>query len=159
MRNIIYVFLISMVPLIELRGGIIAGAGLGLPWYVNFISCVIGSMIPVPFILLFIRQILSWMKNVPKLQKVAIFVENKAEKNKDKVARYATWGLALFVGIPLPGTGAWTGALVGAMLEMRMKHALLSIFVGVLLSATNLSVPSYGAVGVIKIIMRSFPPA
>ena len=110
-------------------------------------------MIPVPFILLFIRQILSWMKNVPKLQKVAIFVENKAEKNKDKVARYATWGLALFVGIPLPGTGAWTGALVAAMLEMRMKHALLSIFVGVLLAATIMSVASYGAVGVFKIFM------
>ena len=153
MRNIIYVFLISMVPLIELRGGIIAGAGLGLPWSVNFIACVIGSMIPVPFILLFIRQILSWMKNVPKIQKVAIFVENKAEKNKDKVARYATWGLALFVGIPLPGTGAWTGALVAAMLEMRMKHALLSIFVGVLLAATIMSVASYGAVGVFKIFM------
>lgn len=153
MKNIIYVFLISMVPLIELRGGIIAGAGLGLPWYVNFAVCVVGSMIPVPFILLFIRKILSWMKSVPKLQKIAMFIENKAEKNKYRVARYATWGLALFVGIPLPGTGAWTGALVAAMLEMRLKHALPSIFTGAMLAAAIMTIASYGAVGAFKVFM------
>lgn len=153
MKNVFYVFLISMVPLIELRGGIIAGAGLGVPWYLNFIACVIGSMIPVPFILLFIRKILEWMKRVPRLQKLALFVENKAEKNKDKVVRYATWGLAIFVGIPLPGTGAWTGALVAAMLEMRLKHALPSIFVGVLIAAGIMTVASYGAVSAFRIFI------
>lgn len=153
MKNVFYVFLISMVPLIELRGGIIAGAGLGIPWYLNFIACVIGSMIPVPFILLFIRKILEWMKRVPRLQKLALFVENKAEKNKDKVVRYATWGLAIFVGIPLPGTGAWTGALVAAMLEMRLKHALPSIFVGVLIAAGIMTVASYGAVSAFRIFI------
>ena len=101
-----HVFLISIVPLIELRGGIIWGAGAGLGLWENMIACIIGNMIPIPFILLFIRKVLEWMKGVPKLDKIAVWIEAKADKNKNRVTKYATWGLVLFVGIPLPGTGA-----------------------------------------------------
>ena len=153
LRNpLIHVFLISMVPLIELRGGIIWGATIGgLSIWENVIVCVIGNMIPVPFILLFIRKVLEVMKKIPKLCKIAVWVEEKADKNKDKVTKYATWGLLLFVGIPLPGTGAWTGALVAAMLNMRMKYALPSIFGGVILAAIIVSLGSYGLVSAFSV--------
>ena len=153
LRNpLIHVFLISMVPLIELRGGIIWGATIGgLSIWENVSVCVIGNMIPVPFILLFIRKVLEVMKKIPKLCKIAVWVEEKADKNKDKVTKYATWGLLLFVGIPLPGTGAWTGALVAAMLNMRMKYALPSIFGGVILAAIIVSLGSYGLVSAFSV--------
>ncbi len=133
-----------MVPLIELRGAIPIGAALGLPWLANFTLSIIGNMIPIPFILLFIRHILAWMKTTKHFSKIALWLEEKAEKNKGKVMKYATFGLALFVGIPLPGTGAWTGALVAALMNMRMKYSLPSIFAGVVLAAFIMSGISYG---------------
>lgn len=133
-----------MVPLIELRGAIPIGAALGLPWLANFTLSIIGNMIPIPFILLFIRHILAWMKTTEHFSKIALWLEEKAEKNKGKVMKYATFGLALFVGIPLPGTGAWTGALVAALMNMRMKYSLPSIFAGVVLAAFIMSGISYG---------------
>ena len=142
--DIIYVFLCSMVPIIELRGAIPLGATLELPFYLNYIICVIGNMIPVPFILLFIRHILNWMKMLPKLDKIAIWVENKAEKNKAKVLKYATFGLFFFVALPLPGTGAWTGSLVAAMLDMRLKKAIPAIFLGVMTAGVIMTLASYG---------------
>lgn len=148
---LVHVFLISMVPLIELRGGIVWGAAAGLGLWENIIACIIGNMIPVPFILLFIRKILELMKRVPKLENIAVWVEEKADKNKDKVTKYATWGLLLFVGIPLPGTGAWTGALVAAMMNMRMKYALPSIFGGVILASVIMSLGAYGVVSAFSI--------
>ena len=146
-----HVFLISMVPLIELRGGIIWGAGAGLGLWENMIACIIGNMIPIPFILLFIRKVLEWMKGVPKLNKIAVWIEAKADKNKHKVTKYATWGLVVFVGIPLPGTGAWTGALVAAMLNMRLKYALPAIFAGVVLASVIMSLGAYGLVSAFSV--------
>ena len=151
--DIIYVFLCSMVPIIELRGAIPLGATLELPFYLNYIICVIGNMIPVPFILLFIRHILNWMKRLPKLDKIAIWVENKAEKNKAKVLKYATFGLFFFVALPLPGTGAWTGSLVAAMLDMRLKKAIPAIFLGVMTAGVIMTLASYG---VFEFITRIF---
>ncbi len=149
---LVHVFLISMVPLIELRGGIIWGATIGgLELWENMITCIIGNMIPVPFILLFIRKVLSWMKKMPKFSRIAIWVEEKADKNKDRVTKFATWGLLLFVGIPLPGTGAWTGALVAAMLNMRLKYALPTIFGGVILASVIMSLGAYGLVSAFSI--------
>ena len=148
---IVHVFLISMVPLIELRGGILWGAAAGLNIWENVIPCIIGNMIPVPFILLFIRKVLAFMKKVPKLDKIAIWVEEKADKNKDKVTKYATWGLLLFVGIPLPGTGAWTGSLVAAMLNMRLKYALPAIFGGIILATVIMSLGAYGLVSAFSV--------
>ena len=151
--DVIYTFLLSMVPVIELRGAIPLGAGLGLPWYINYIVCVVGNFLPVPFILLFIRAVLNWMKKVPKLDKIALWLEARAAKNSDRVSKYATWGLMLFVAIPLPGTGAWTGSLVAALLEMRLKHSLLSVFFGVLVAGVIVSLIAYGALGFLNFLL------
>lgn len=152
-KDILYVFLCSMVPILELRGAIPLGVGLDLPFYINYVICVIGNMIPVPFILLFIRNILHWMQKIPKLNKIAAWIENKAEKNKAKVLRYATFGLYVFVALPLPGTGAWTGALVAAMLDMRMKKALPAIFLGVMTAGVIMSLASYGVLGFLEFLL------
>lgn len=144
LRHVLYIFALSMVPIIELRGAIPLGAGLDLPWWLTFLVCTVGNMVPVPFILLFIRAILKWMKRVKHLDRIALWVEGKAHKHAHKVTRYATWGLVLFVGVPLPGTGAWTGALIAAMLDMRMKYALPSILLGVLIAGFLVTGISYG---------------
>lgn len=111
LKNYLWVFFLSMVPVLELRAAIPVGATLGLEWVANYLICVIGNMIPVPFILLFIRHVLEWMKKVPHLNKIAIWVENKAQKNTPKVQKYASLGLLIFVALPLPGTGAVDRAL------------------------------------------------
>lgn len=146
LKNYLWVFFLSMVPVLELRAAIPVGATLGLEWVANYLICVIGNMIPVPIILLFVRHVLEWMKKVPHLNKIAIWVENKAQKNTPKVQKYASLGLLIFVALPLPGTGAWTGALVAAMLDMRMKYAIPSIFCGVLIAGLIMSLASYGLV-------------
>lgn len=143
-QNALYTFFFSMVPIFELRGAIPLGASFGLPWLECYLICVIGNLIPVPFILLFIRAVLHWMKKVKHLEKIANWIEKKAEKNKNKVMKYASLGLFLFVAIPVPGTGAWTGSLVAAMMDMRMKYALPSIIAGVLVAGFIMSGISYG---------------
>ena len=154
LTDVLYVFFCSMLPIIELRGSIILGAGLGLPWWLNLIVSIIGNMIPVPFILIFIRRILHWMANtkIPLFSKIARWVENKAHKNSKKITRYATFGLTIFVAIPLPGTGAWTGALAAAVLDMRMKNALPAIFLGVVCAAIIMTLASYGFVGFLSFL-------
>ena len=144
LKEYFYVFFCSMVPLIELRGAIPLGAAMGMPWIPNFLVCLLGNMVPVPFILLFIRKILAWMHTTNSFRKIAEWLENKAHSKSDQVLKYASLGLMLFVGIPLPGTGAWTGALIAALLDMRMKYALPSIFAGVVLAAFIMSGISYG---------------
>ena len=146
LKNYLWVFFLSMVPVLELRAAIPIGATLGLEWVANYLICVIGNMIPVPIILLFVRHVLEWMKKIPRLDKIALWVENKAQKNTPKVQKYASLGLLRFVALPLPGTGAWTGALVAAMLDMRMKYAIPSIFCGVLIAGLIMSLASYGLV-------------
>lgn len=146
LKNYLWVFFLSMVPVLELRAAIPIGATLGLEWVANYLICVIGNMIPVPIILLFVRHVLELMKKIPRLDKIALWVENKAQKNTPKVQKYASLGLLIFVALPLPGTGAWTGALVAAMLDMRMKYAIPSIFCGVLIAGLIMSLASYGLV-------------
>lgn len=146
LKNYLWVFFLSMVPVLELRAAIPIGATLGLEWVANYLICVIGNMIPVPIILLFVRHVLEWMKKIPRLDKIALWVENKVQKNTPKVQKYASLGLLIFVALPLPGTGAWTGALVAAMLDMRMKYAIPSIFCGVLIAGLIMSLASYGLV-------------
>ncbi|MBO5275212.1 MAG: small multi-drug export protein [Clostridia bacterium] len=143
-KEYLYVFFCSMLPIIELRGSIPIGCALGLPWYLNYIVSVVGNFLPVPFILLFIKKILQWMKTVPKFEKIALWVEKKAEKNTDKVTKYATFGLLVFVATPLPGTGAWTGALIAALIGMKFKYAMLSVAIGVLIAGFIMSGVSYG---------------
>lgn len=142
---------LSMVPVIELRGAIPAGVAGGLHIYEAVFIAVLGNMIPIPFILLFIRAIFEWMrKSSPKLNKIVVRMENKVEKNKKVIDKYEWWGLVILVAIPLPGTGAWTGALVAAMLDMRMKRALPAIFFGVVIAAIIVSYVTYGTAAILN---------
>lgn len=144
--KIIATFFISMVPVIELRGAIPIGVGYGLPYWAAVIISVIGNLVPVPFIILFIRKIFELMRKwLPKLDGIVTKLEKRAESKSDVVQKYAFWGLFILVAIPLPGTGAWTGALVAAMLDMRLKRAFPAIALGVLGAATIVTFVTYGA--------------
>lgn len=148
--QILLTLLISMVPVIELRGAIPVATGAGLSPFIAIPVAILGNLLPVPFIILFIKKIFAWMRKVsPKLNRVVDRMEAKAEKNKERVLKYAFWGLALFVAIPLPGTGAWTGALVAAMLDMPLKKAFPSIIIGVLSAGVIIAFVSYGAAALI----------
>ncbi len=149
----LWVFLLSMTPVLELRAAIPLGAGLGLPLWLNYTVCVLGNFLPVPFILLFIRRILAWMKTTKHLSRLALWLEEKAQRGGEKVMRYASLGLVLFVAVPLPGTGAWTGALVAALLDMRMKYALPAIFAGVAIAGCIMSLASYGVVNLFRVFL------
>ncbi len=151
--NHLYVLLISMVPIIELRGAIPVGAVMGLPWWSNYLMAVIGNCLPVPVILLTIRHVLAWMKTTKRLAGIALWLEKKGARGSEKVMRYASFGLLLFVAVPLPGTGAWTGALAASLLNMRMKYALPSIFAGVLIAGAIMALASYGIVGIFEIFL------
>ncbi len=146
------VFLCSMIPIIELRGSIILGASMGLPWWQNFLISVAGNMLPVPFILLLIRWILNWMKGTRPFGKMATWLERKAEKNRAKVDKYGFWGLCILVAIPLPGTGAWTGSLVAALMRVNFWKSLAAVFVGVLIAGTVMTLASYGVLGFLSFL-------
>lgn len=139
-----------MVPVIELRGAIPYGVAAGLPVVTAFIVSIIGNILPVPFVIIFIRKIIEIMKKMSKnIRKFAEWLERKAEKNKEKVLRYEFWGLMLLVAIPLPGTGAWTGALVAAMLDMQLKRAFPSIAVGVVVAGIVVSLATMGVIAIV----------
>ncbi len=140
----VIIFIISMCPILELRGGLIAAAILKVDLLVAFPICVLGNMLPIPLILLFIRRIIEWLKHFKRLNKLAVWIENKANAKSGNVGKYMVWGLFIFVGIPLPGTGAWTGALVADALNIRMKRALPAIFAGVVMAGVIISLVSYG---------------
>ncbi|MGI6279728.1 MAG: COG2426 family protein [Acutalibacteraceae bacterium] len=147
--QIVMTFFISMVPVIELRGAIPMATGAGLSPEVAIPVAIIGNLLPIPFIIIFIKKIFAWMRKIsPALNGVVDKLEAKAYKNKDKVMRYAFWGLAIFVGIPLPGTGAWTGALIAAMMDMPLKKAFPSIVIGVMMAGAIISFVSYGAAAI-----------
>ncbi len=138
------VFLISMLPILELRGGLIAAKLLGIPLVRAFIICYIGNLLPIPFILLLIKKIFKWMRRFPKFAKIVDKMESKAEKGRDKVEKYKEWGLFAFVAIPLPGTGGWTGALISAVLNLDIKKSFLVIALGVLTAGIIMALISYG---------------
>ena len=146
MKDILLTFLVAMVPVVELRGAIPFGVVRGLNLWTAIIASVLGNLVPVPFIILFIRRIFAWMRaHMPKLDGLVTRMEKKAEKNRAAVEKYAFWGLAILVAIPLPGTGAWTGALVAAMMEMRLKRAFQAIVIGVVIAGVLVSVVPDGA--------------
>ena len=142
--------IVSMVPLIELRGGIIAAALLGVPVVRGWLICIIGNMIPIPFILLFINKIFDIMKKWRPTAKIVNKLENRAMGKSEKIQRYEFWGLMLFVGVPLPGTGAWTGALIASLLRIKLKKAVPAIVCGILLASVIMLVVSYGGAYIIK---------
>ena len=134
-----------MIPLLELRGSIlVAGAALKLPLIQTYIVAVIGNMLPIPFILLFIEKIFNLMKKVKYLEKFPNWCERKAMKKSDQIKKYGYWGLFLFVAIPLPGTGAWTGSLLAVLLGLKRGKSLLFILFGVMTAGLIMSLISYG---------------
>ena len=137
--------LVSMVPVIELRGGIPFGVAAGLPVWMAFVAAVIGNIIPAPFIIMFIKRIFSWMRRrLPRLNHIVDKLEKKAHLKGATVTKYKYLGLAIFVAIPLPGTGAWTGSLVAAFLDMRLRKAMPAVILGVVVAGFLISVLTYG---------------
>ena len=143
------VFLISMVPILELRGGLLAAgpAILDIPQWQAIPICIVGNLIPIPFILLLITKIFDWMKGTKKLKPMVEKLEKKAMSKSANIEKYEFWGLVIFVGIPLPGTGAWTGALVASLLGIDWKKAFGAIVVGVCMASVIMYILSYVVIG------------
>lgn len=143
------VFLISMVPILELRGGLIAAgpAILDVAKWQAIPICIIGNLIPIPFILLLITKIFDWMKSTKKLRPMVEKLEAKAMSKSKNIEKYEFWGLVAFVGIPLPGTGAWTGSLIAALLGIRFRKAFPAIVLGVFIAAFIMTILSYTVIG------------
>ena len=151
----VIIFIISMIPILELRGGLLAAspALLNVPILRAIPICVIGNLLPIPFILLLIEKILNVMERIPGLGKFAVWIRQKADKNKGQIEKFGFWGLVLFVGIPLPGTGAWTGSLVAALLHMKFGKAIGAILIGIIMATVIMSLLSYGLLGAIFALM------
>lgn len=141
------VFLISMIPILELRGGLLAASLLKIPAATAIPICIVGNIIPIPFILLFIRQIFKWLKKTRLFCGLIMKLENRAMGKSDKIKRYEFWGLLLFVGIPLPGTGAWTGSLIASLLEIDIKKSSVAILGGIIMATVIMYVVSYTFLG------------
>lgn len=149
--QIIATFLISMLPVIELRGGLPYGIAFGLDYPVALTASVLGNLVPVPFIIVFIRRIFAWIRSLfPKCDAVITKLEKKAHLKGRLVKKYSALGLCILVAIPLPGTGAWTGALVAALLDIRLKKAVPAIVLGVLIAAMIMTVITYGTLLVLS---------
>ncbi len=138
------VMLVSMLPIVELRGGIPLARILELPLFQAIFFSVLGNIIPIPFILLFIRKIFDWLRPTKHIGGLIKRLEKRAMNKSDSIANAEFWGLAVFVGVPLPGTGGWTGALIAALLEIDVKKASLAILLGIAMAATIMSLISYG---------------
>ena len=141
------VFIISMIPILELRGGLLAASLLKISAAKALPICIVGNIIPIPFILLFIRQIFKWMKKTKLFRGLIIKMENRAMGKSDQIKRYEFLGLLLFVGIPLPGTDAWTGALIASLLEVDIKKSSIAILCGLFMASAIMYIVSYGIVG------------
>ncbi len=141
------VFIISLMPILELRGGLIAAALLDLNPVSSYIISIIGNVLPVPFILLLINYILKWMRGSKHFKGIANWLDSKVEKHKTQIEKYGFWGLVLFVGIPLPGTGAWTGCLIASVLEMNRKKAFLAALLGIFMASIIMMIVSFGIIG------------
>ena len=143
------IFIISMIPILELRGGILAAgpAFLNIPIWRAIPICLVGNLIPIPFILLLIRPIFAWLRKTRLFRPLVEKLEKKAMSKSDQISRYEFWGLVLFVGIPLPGTGAWTGALIASLLGIDIKKSSLAILCGIAMATVIMYVVSYVLVG------------
>lgn len=146
LKSCILTFLMAMVPVIELRGAIPFGVVQGLSVPTAMIVSIIGNLLPIPVLVVFTRKVFEWLRTKSEwLDNVVKKLEAKADKNKDLVMKSEFWGLMILVAIPLPGTGAWTGALVAAMLDMRLKRAMPAIIVGVIVAGIIVTAITYGA--------------
>lgn len=145
--KIIGIFFISLLPVIELRGSIPIGYYQGLPWYTNMMTSIIGNILPVPFILLFVVKVFEFMKKRNIMVNVIEKIEKRAMSRSESIANKEFLGLMLFVAIPFPGTGAWTGALIAALLQFDRKKSFVYIFIGVLIAASLVTLGVYGVIG------------
>lgn len=146
LKDILKTLFIGMLPVLEIRGAIPVGVAAGLdPWSAFFVGFV-GNMLPVPFLILLTRKIIEWMKKHHILDKLTSFLERKGSQKAQTVQKYSFWGLFILVAIPLPGTGAWTGALVASLLDMRLKRALPAIAMGVIVAGLIVLLATYGVV-------------
>lgn len=143
------IFIISMFPVLELRGGMIAAKLLDVELLKAFVICYLGNILPIPFILLFIRRIFQFLKRFKKIGGAIEKLEIRSMRKSEKVKRWRNWGLLAFVAIPLPGTGGWTGALIAALLDIRIRNSFPIIALGVLIANLIMSVFSYGLLGLI----------
>ena len=145
------VFIISMVPILELRGGLLAAgpAFLDIPTWRAIPICIIGNLIPIPFILLLIRPIFAWLRRTKLFRPLVEKLEAKAMSKSSQIEKYEFWGLVLFVGIPLPGTGAWTGTLAASILDMDFKKSVLAVVGGVILAGIIMGIASAGVLALI----------
>lgn len=148
--KLLLTFLMSMVPVIELRGAIPVGIGFGLPVWASFVAAVIGNMVPVPIIILFVRKVFAWLRTKSGwLEGKVSWLEGRAAEKAELIYKYELLGLLILVAIPLPGTGAWTGALVAALLNIRLKVAFPVIFGGVLIAGTVVTCISCGIFAIV----------
>jgi uncharacterized membrane protein len=141
------IFIISMFPVLELRGGMIAAKLLDVELIKAFVICYLGNILPIPFILLFIRRIFEFLKKFKRIGKLIVKLEESSLRKSEKVKKNSKWGLLTFVAIPLPGTGGWTGSLIAALLDMRIKISFPVIALGVLIANFIMSIFSYGLLG------------
>ena len=143
-------FLLSMMPVGELRFGLPYGIALGLDYPLALMAALLGNMIPVPFIIVYIKRIFEWMrKHMPKMDAFIKKMERKADINRDTIEKYGHWGLLLFVAIPLPGTGAWTASLIAALLNIRTAKAVPVILIGVCIAAAIITLVTYGVIHIV----------
>ena len=145
----VVIFIISMVPILELRGGLLVASLLDVSIVRAIPICIIVNIIPIPFILLFIKQIFKWLKKIKFFKRFIEKLEARAMSKSDSIKKYEFWGLVLFVGIPLPGTGAWTGSLIAALLDIDFKKAILAELLGIAIATVIMSIVSYGLLGVL----------
>lgn len=141
------VFIISMVPILELRGGLLAARLLGINIVRAIWFCVVGNVIPVPFILLLITPVFNWLKKARTFRPIVEKLESRAMGKSEQIEKYQFWGLVLFVGIPLPGTGAWTGSLIASLLGVKFKKAFPAVLLGLVMATVIMSIVSYGLLG------------
>ncbi len=143
----VVVFIISMLPLLELRGGLLAASILDVDFICGYIISILGNMVPIPLLLLFLDKVLTWLSRYKVTKKVVNKIENKILSKKEQIEKYGYIGLMLFVGVPLPGTGAWTGAGLAVLLNMDKKKSFIYITLGVILASIIMSIISYGILG------------
>ncbi|MEG2081700.1 MAG: small multi-drug export protein [Oscillospiraceae bacterium] len=151
LKKYIYVFLISMLPIVELRGAVPVGVASGLPFWPTYFVSVLGNMLPVPFILLLVKPVLLFFQKLKFTSKIATFFLEKGHKAGAKFGNAKYWALFVFVAIPMPGTGAWTGSLAASLLDLDKGKSMLAIFFGVLTAGIIMGIVSFGLLGAINI--------
>ncbi len=142
------VFAVSMVPVIELRGAIPLGLAYGLHWLWVLIISIVGNLLPAPFVIWIIRPFIEWMKKTPSLKKFGLWLDNRTKSKSKNIKKYKFWGLMLLVAIPLPGTGAWTGAMVAGIMNMRLKDAIPAILLGVIVAGIIVTLASFSVIAI-----------